>query len=198
MTDEAQTNETVTTTEAPTLATADVRKHEEYQKRCAEIKAVRDELAAYKQKQAEAEEAAKLAEYEKTQNFDAYKAEIAQKHEAALAEKDAQILSEQLTNKLVIAGITHPFAIDAAIRQYEPGGKTLDEYVAAFIESDEVKALVAKPDSEALPPAPGGAAATRSTGGTLEDRLNSTDADVAKNAAAEYWKKLGETGVSKG
>lgn len=169
MPDESETTtgsqETQTATPpAPAITAADVRNHELFQKLTEKVKASDDALAQLKADQAKAEEDRKLAELEKAQNWDALKAELAAKHEREMAEREAELIAERLTNKLVLAGVTHSFAILAAKQQYKPGDKSIDDFVAEFVASDEVKALIANPaPPAALPGGDAGGGSQRST-----------------------------------
>ena len=179
---------------SPVVTASDVRNHELFGKLTDKLKASEDALAAFKADQAKAEEDRKLAELEKAQNWDALKAELASKHDREMAEREAELIAELLTIKLALAGVTHPFAILAAKQQYQPGDKSIDDFVAEFAESDEVKGLVVAPAATAvaLPGGDGSTASPRSTDGNWAQVKADKDSGIPEKmrAAAKQVKEF--------
>jgi hypothetical protein len=176
MSEETTTTETETKTESTAVSASDVRNHELFQKQCAKEKEARERYDALVASQAEAKEKAERDNLEAEGNWKALQERLEADHAKNVAEIEAKLIEERLTNKLVLAGVTHEFAIMAAKQQYTPGDKSMDDFVKDFAESDQVKALVT-PSKTGLPPAPGGDAAARST----QTNWAQAKADLASN-----------------
>ncbi len=174
----------------PTISGADVRKHKAFLNVTDQLATKNDELAALKASIAKAEEDRKRETLEAAGNWKQIEADMVIKHEAETAKIEAELVGERLTNKLVLAGVTHPFAIQAALQQYTPGDQSLDDYVTAFAATDEVKALLTPAAAAAaLPGGNASAAAARSTDNSWAETLadkQSGDAVRMMSAAQKY------------
>jgi hypothetical protein len=149
--------------------------------------------AAEAEAQAKAEKAA-LAAKEDWAGLEAkYKAEAEQaaaEHKAAMEQLQANVERERNKARLGVQDPVHQEFLMDAYQKAEDQKDSFEDWVEYAKTVDSFKPFFGIADGDPLPPAPGGAAATRSARGSLEDRLKSPDPAVAKAAKEEYLLKV--------
>lgn len=154
--------------ETRTLTNADVKSDPLFQKVAGELSELKSQIAAEKEAQAKAQEAAELKRMQEAGEYEKAIKLHAEKLERMEAQHKADLLRRDLTTELVKAGAKNEVFLKGAISSYD-GETDIAEYVQSLVNSEDHKQFFGQLEqSRQTQPAPRGATPNGSANRTWE------------------------------